>query len=47
MVISVHMLLVTVHRLRQSALACNQCVMFEILCGQMLSALPINTGGGI
>lgn len=35
MVIFVHMLLLTVHKVRQSALACNQCVM-------LLLALPIN-----
>ena len=36
MVIFVLMLLRTVHKVRQSAPACNQCVM-------LLSALPINT----
>lgn len=40
MIISVHTLPVTVHKLRQSVLACNQCVM-------LLSAWPINTRAGI
>lgn len=35
----VHKLLVIVHSLRQSALAYNQLVMFEILCGQMTPAV--------
>lgn len=40
MIILVHMLPVTVHKLRQSALACNQCVM-------LLLALPLNKQAGI